>query len=253
MKKLIWIVGAMGILIVIFSFSKNRNSGESLIQPQTLIDRRPVLPSEGSNVMQKAESGYVFPSHFRKRASNFSQSERDKFLLDFEQRYRPAISNWCDAFAGHLPFRFDEVTPEKLVERFSKDDSFAEHVFVINGITLGIRDSRGTAVVDYLNNPEQTKKLAVLPKNAGPPIVEMPLSREDVIKIIEADSGKTYQPYEVRMKPSGFSGSLNGGAFVQIGGDPANGATWNYDLVFASDSQLAFYLRGIQRERPSSP
>jgi hypothetical protein len=185
-------------------------------------------------------------SSIRRRVADFSADEKAQFLADFEQRYRPAISNWCSAYDGHLPLAPEHITPDKFVERFSRDTaSFGEYVFVVDGITLGVRDMRGTAVVDYLNDPQQTRKMTILPKMAGPPITTLPISRDEVLKILEADSGSQYLAHDVRMKPSGFSGALNGGAFVHIGGDPENSASWKYNLVFGPDSKLAFYLRGL--------
>jgi hypothetical protein len=43
----------------------------------------------------------------------------------------------------------------------------------------------------------------------------------------------------IRITPTGFSGSLNGGAYI----DPDNEASWDYDIVLGSDGKLAFYLR----------
>ena len=46
--------------------------------------------------------------------------------------------------------------------------------------------------------------------------------------------------------PSGYSGALNGGAIVNVGGNPDNAASWKYDMVFGADGRLVYYLRGRQ-------
>jgi hypothetical protein len=126
------------------------------------------------------------------------------------------------------------------------DSSYGEYVFVINGITLGVSDSRGVAQVDYLNDPQQTRKLAQIPNGAEAPIATPPITREEILNILETDSGTQFPPSEVRMTPSGFSGSLNGGVMVNVGGTPENGASWTYDMVFGPDGNLAYFLRGIK-------
>lgn len=183
-------------------------------------------------------------SKIRRRASELSDSQRAQFLADFEKRYRPAIEHWFDAYHGHLPFAADAVTPDKLVENIGADASFGEYVFVVDGITLGVRDSKGTAQVDYLNDPKQTRKMSALPNGAEAPIPDMPVNRQEVTQMVATDSGTQFPPNEVRMTPSGFSGALNGGELVHVGGDARNGATWKFDMVFGADGKLAYYLRG---------
>jgi hypothetical protein len=51
-------------------------------------------------------------------------------------------------------------------------------------------------------------------------------------------------PNDIRLIPSGYSGALNGGAIVNVGGTPDNAASWKYDMVIAPDGKLAYYLRG---------
>jgi len=183
-------------------------------------------------------------SKIRRRASELSDSQKAQFLADFEKRYRPAIEHWFDAYHGHLPFAAGDVTPDKLVENIGADASFGEYVFVVDGITLAVRDSKGMAQVDYLNDPKQTGKMSALPNGAEAPIPDMPVNRQEVTQMVATDSGTQFPPSEVRMTPSGFSGGLNGGALVHVGGDARNGATWKFDLVFGADGKLAYYLRG---------
>jgi hypothetical protein len=64
------------------------------------------------------------------------------------------------------------------------------------------------------------------------------------MRAIEAESGTRFAAGEIRIYPSGPSGSLNGGAFVHVGGDPENGASWKYDMVFDPQGKLAYYLKG---------
>ena len=133
---------------------------------------------------------------------------------------------------------------EKFVERIGKNASYNEYIFVVDGITLGIQDSKGVARVDYLNDPRQTQKMAMQPNGAEAPIATTPVERMELMTMLAADSGTKFPANEIRMIPSSFSGSLNGGVMVHVGGDPENAASWKYDLVFGADGKLAYYLKG---------
>ncbi|HWX22437.1 MAG TPA: hypothetical protein VN578_21255 [Candidatus Binatia bacterium] len=180
----------------------------------------------------------------RHKASELTADEKSAFLQNFEQRYKPAIDKWFKAFSGHVPFAPDKVTPDQLAERIGTNPSYNEYVFVIDGITLGVQDSKGVAQVHYLNAPHQTQKLATLPDQNQPPALAPPVAKEEIAQMLLAESGTAFAPQEIRITPSGVSGSLNGGALVSVGGDAENGASWNYDLAFAPDGKLAYYLKG---------
>jgi len=46
------------------------------------------------------------------------------------------------------------------------------------------------------------------------------------------------------MTPTGFSSAINGGAIVEVGGNPANAASWNYTVIFDSNGTINYYIRG---------
>ena len=192
-------------------------------------------------------------SKLKHKAGEFSEDEKTQFRANFASRYKPAIAKWATAFQGHLPFRPEAVTPEHLFERIGRDSSYNEYIFVVDGITLGVADAKGSAQVDYLNDPKQTQKLAMLPDGTEAPTLKNPVTRHQLVQMLEADSGIRFSAHEIRMTPSGLSGSLNGGVLVAVGGDPENLATWNFDLVFGPDSSLAFYLRGKPQLKQGVP
>jgi hypothetical protein len=185
-------------------------------------------------------------SRVKHRASEFTADQEAEFMANFEGKYKPAIAKWCNVFNGHVPFTQDEVTAEKLVERIGIDSAYSEYIFVVDGITLGVQDTKNTVQVDYLNDPEQTKKMATLPDGTHAPTVDMLVTREEIVKMLDELSGTQIRAQDIRMTPSGLSGSLNGGVLANLGGDPENGASWKYDMVFGPDGKLAYYLRGHQ-------
>ncbi len=177
------------------------------------------------------------------KASELSPDQKAEFLANFRHKYKPAIDRWCTAFAGHIPFAPDDVTADKFVERIGLDSAYTECIFVVDGITLGVQDKAGLVQVDYLNAPEQTSKMQNLPNGTQAPIVTIPVTREDIAKMLNAVSDTRFSPREIRMIPSGLSGGLSGGVIANVGGDPENGASWKYDMVFGPDGNLAYYLK----------
>lgn len=237
------------ILVVaggLFSFCLFRHPAKE-VQPSATIPAEPIAAA-ATNVQVAANIppvGQEKPK-VKTRFSEFRDDEKSEFAANFEKRFKPALYKWCNAFDGHVPFAPETVTPEKIVERVGRNDSYYEYVFVVDGITLGIQDKNGSAQVDYLNDPKQTRKMAALPNGAGAPISDIPVNRQEITQMVATDSGTQFPPYEIRMTPSGFSGGLNGGELVHIGGDPQNGASWKFDMVFGADGRLAYYLRGQQ-------
>ena len=159
-------------------------------------------------------------------------------------RYKPALKKWSDAFAGRVPISPDSVTTNNFVSRIGTRPIYREYIFVVDGITLGIQDAKGVARVDYLNAPKETGKMALLPTGKESPISTAPVSKDELVKLLLAEGGTLFKPNDIRLIPSGYSGALNGGAIVNVGGNPDNAASWKYDMVFGADGRLVYYLRG---------
>jgi len=233
--------GAFVVVVVVFMRSPPRMN-KSIVAIQDAPKATNILnvPVTLTNTARAANAR----SKIRKRASEFSDEEKRQFSADFEKTYRPRILNWCSNYDGRVPFSPDEISADKLAERFSNGSAYSEYVFVVDGITVGLRESKDAVRVDYLNDPKQTRKMAELPNTGEPPIVSNPIDRAEIARLLEAEGGKRFSPFDIRMKQSGFSGGLNGGVLVSIGGDPKNEASHEYDLVFGPDGKLAYYLRG---------
>lgn len=65
-----------------------------------------------------------------------------------------------------------------------------------------------------------------------------------MVKTLFAEGGNQFSPNEIRLIPNRYSGALNGSAFVNVGGDPNNAASWKYDMIFDADGKLVYYLKG---------
>ena len=189
----------------------------------------------------------VFFPKLKTKLSEFTSAQRDKLEKDFPAKYQPAIQEWCSSYQGHVPFDPSDVTLDKFVERVGRNEEHMEFVFVVSGITLGVEDSRTGVDVDYLNAPQQSRKMALVPDGSAP-VMATPVSREEIQQMLQADGWSDTNEW-MEIIPTGLSGSLNGGAMVHVGGNPDNGASWKYNLVFGPDGKLAFYLRGLEIPR----
>jgi hypothetical protein len=178
----------------------------------------------------------------RVRASEFDEQQKAEFQANFQSKYKPAIDKWCLAYQKHLPFAPEDLTADKFVERIGRSTSYFNYTFVVDGTTLCVEDSRNGIFVSYLNAP-QAKQLMQLPSGEQPSS-NTSVERQEITQILALDSGVRFNPDEIRITPTAFSTGINGGAYVEIGGDPNNAVTWKYTLVFGADGKLAYYMRG---------
>lgn len=224
-------------LLLLFRHPVGKNQTEAELFKPAIKSNTPAASSPNTFPLQSL-------SKLKSRLSDFTDAEKDEFRSNFVARYKPALLKWSEAFSGRMPLNPDAVTPEKFVERVGKNASYREYIFVVDGITLGIQDSKGIARVDYLNDPKQTGKMTRLPTAGEVPVSSTPVSKDEVVKMLSAEGGTQFKPNDIRLIPSGYSGALNGGAIVNVGGNPDNAASWQYDIVFSADGQLAYYLKG---------
>ena len=170
-----------------------------------------------------------------------SEAELAEVKAAFEQKLKPAVERWCKAYAGHVPFQ-----PEALrVDTFSSAigrGRFCMYLFVLDGMTVAVEDSERGVLFNHLNTPA-SKKLVQLP-HGTPPDPSMPVTRDEIAKMLKADSGIDFPPAEVRITPTAFSSAMSGGAQVTVGGDPIDFGSWKFNLVFGPDGNLTYYLRG---------
>lgn len=187
------------------------------------------------------------PITLKFRANEFSDKEKTDFAENFKTKYRPAILKWTAADHGHVPISPADVTIDKLAERVG-NDIYSEYIFVVDGVTLGVRDSKAEVTVDYLNVRRETQKLNTLANGSEVPKVTSPVNQQDILKMVRDDIGAQVAAKDVRTISSGISSGLNGGAVVEVGGDPNNFASWRLNLVFSADGSLAYYLKNPPEE-----
>ena len=179
------------------------------------------------------------------RASEFTSTEKEDLARLFRERLQPAITNWTAAYENHLPFRPEDITFENFHSRLGKN----LYTFMVGDTTLTITDTRdGAAHVFYLMTRSGATELNKLPSLGTAPDLTVPVQKADVIRMVKADTGMTFLPNQVLIKPTGAASSLMGGAFVDIGLDVGNGVyksftKSNLSMVFGADGNLVNYQR----------
>ena len=166
--------------------------------------------------------GLGLPSASKYPLPNLRADEKAAFEKEFVERLKPAVERWCKTYAGHVPFRLEDVTPDKFRERFGDSPAFYDYGFVINGTTLSVVDYHGEVFVAYLMSPAAALLFQV-PNNPEPP-KPVSVTREDVLRLLKADSGQDFPPEQIAWRPTAYAGAMNGGVSVDVG-EGVNAAT----------------------------
>ncbi len=191
--------------------------------------------------------------HLKRHPEELSDQERAEFERKFKANIKPAIGRWFKVYKGHVPFRLEEATADRLRELAwggtypGGNTSLWSYGFVIGGTTLAVTENHGRFVLDYLMSPDAMLLLKT-PSNPEPP-KPVSISGEEVMRLIEADSGRDFPPDQVAMRPTAYAGAMNGGLSVNVGkgvNQPAMVFTdLKYTMVFGPDGNLACYGRGV--------
>lgn len=120
------------------------------------------------------------------------------------------------------------------------------YTFMIGDTTFTMLQAQESARVSYLMTSKAAAEMNSLPGQGFVPNLKPPVSREEVIRMVKADSGVEYKPNEVLIRPTAAACALNGGAFVRIlptGADPEDGLSSVIDLVFDAEGRVVNYER----------
>jgi len=187
----------------------------------------------------------------RQKANEMSDAEKIEMTNLFMTKLKPAAEKWALVYTNRVPFDLADLTMDKFAERFGRDSKvYHSYTFVMGDITFGIVEQNGTAHVQYLASRKAVAAMSTMPTTGAAPDMSMPVTRQDVKAMAEADSGEQFPPNLVQLKPSAQSGSFAGGAIVNVGsevknavGIPISKTSAGINYVFAKDGTLAFYLR----------
>jgi hypothetical protein len=205
----------------------------------------PVAPAATNNPQAGVMAMASNLMSWRKNSKSFTPEERAALEKKFAEKLKPAVEKWCSAYAGHVPFKPEDLTMNNFVERLGRKEKYMSYTFVLNGITISVRESSGQTVLHYIASGPEMHSLNQLPNDGVSPSLNVPVTREEIIRMVKADSGVEFQPSEIELRPTGAASALGGGAFVHIGhlgGDPNNGLC-KLDFVFGPDGNIVNYER----------
>jgi hypothetical protein len=189
-------------------------------------------------ILTDTQSQFANPS---KRASDFSPQEKIDLEKKFNSRFKPALENWCKAYGGRSPFLPSDVSFDKFHSKLAG----GFYTFMIGDTTLTIFDSKKGTRVFYVMTREAAKLLNSIPTSGAPRNLAVPIKRDEVLKMVKADTGVDYQPSQVEIKPTAAACALDGGAFVEVGrvmkGDMEILTENSLSFVVSSDGKLVSY------------
>src|ERR1035437_8459172 len=212
-------VGLLAVIALVLLHKGGTPSPSKQLEAASAVTSAPDIPSQHplSNLLAQARNIGV-------RKAVLTAEERADLERKYTASIKPAVEKWCKAYGSRVPFKPEDLTLDKFKEQIGRNAAFTIYTFMLDGITLCVRDSNGRVVVNYLNAP-QSKQLSQLP-GGTPPTLRMSVSRTDVIRMVAEESGTEFKPNEVQVRPNGLASAMNGGAFVDIAplwGDPNNG------------------------------
>ena len=188
---------------------------------------------------------------FHQLASQMSDAEKAKVTNLFATKLKPAAEKWASVYGDRVPFNLGDLTMDKFFERTGPDSGlYHSYTFVMGDITLGIAEQNGETAVQYLASRSGLRATQTLPSTGVAPDLSMPVTREQVTALVQADCGEQFPPNLVQLIPSAESGSLAGGALVNVGsavknaaGIPISKSKRGFNYIFAKDGTLAYYMR----------
>src|SRR6185312_1983569 len=128
-------------------------------------------------------------------ANQLSEAEKIEMTNTFVTKLKPAVEKWALVYSNRVPFNLEELTMDKFVERFGRDSkTFHSYTFVMGDITLSIAEQNGATQVQYLASKRAVRTMSSMPTTGTSPDLSMPVTRQDVKTLAEADSGQQFPP-----------------------------------------------------------
>lgn len=165
-------------------------------------------------------------------ATAFTPEQKSEFEKRFNERMKPAIDKWANAYAGHLPFDASVITADKL--HSTLDGGF--FTFMIGDTTVTVLDNRKGTKVFYLMEKQAALDLNNVSKGGVTRDLTTPIKADEVLKMASADTGLTYALKDVVIKPTATFCNIDGGAYVEVGIKYANG------LLLVDPNNLSFTM-----------
>jgi len=243
------VIGAVAVAVMAwFLWTKAPHEPPAAVPPPSVSVPTITVSSNAPVIAAKPQP---LPGNLTKRPSEFTDEEKQEFTNLFLTKLKPVAEKWASVYTNRVPFNLDDLTADKFVSQLGRNrTNYRSYTFVMGDITFVIQEFHGDTYVNYLASRRGMGAMNTLPKLAGPADLSMPVTREQVLDLVEADSGKRFPSNEVNLIPTGQSGSLMGGVDAEVGKDANNPEfvhvttkEMSFSLTFGPDGKLVYYER----------
>ncbi len=245
--KIVAGVGCLAVTIMIVVISRDRRN--PIIQPKPF---EPVVPALLVTQQASAPQRSGMPAFKGNlRVEDMTPEQRDVLAHMFTNQFKPALRKWCQAYHGHLPIDPSDVRLDQFKNRLGNDNGYGTQMysFVTDSgatITFAARSGNPAYIMQFMTR-DAGPALNSLPTPGTAPNLTTPVNRQDVIQMVEEDTGYIFSPNNVLLRPTGAACSLQGGAFVDLGGNYGDQyyhiTGTNVQFVFGSDGNIVNYER----------
>ena len=175
-----------------------------------------------------------------KPASALSPKEKEILKQLFAERFKSAIDRWANAYKGHIPFDVSEINLNNFYAV-----SAGCYTFMIGSTTFVIYNSKDKAKVFYLMTKQGAHDFNSIPTDGKPRDLSVPITKEEVLPMAEADTGLHYELKDIVIRPTGAYCVIDGGADVEVGIKHENGmeiaAIDNLSFTLGKDGKFITY------------
>jgi hypothetical protein len=182
--------------------------------------------------------------HLIHRLTELSDGQKADISKLFNEKFSPVLMRWSNAYSNRIPFDVSQVTMDK----FHSTLGARMYTFMIGDTTLTFMlDQNGeNPCVGYMMVRQAALAMNRLPAPGTQPSLATPITSAQVLDMVNADTGTTFKPNEVIIRPTGKASAMNGGAFVDLlptGADPNNFLNYKLSMTFDSNGMLVDYER----------
>ena len=247
MRLAVW--GALLLVIVggWFWFQRAKQDVMEKANPAMKVQREREEQIEVFNLTAKAIMRRTMKNsrpHLIQRGSELPTEKMTDIAKLFKEQFHPVLMKWAAAYSNRIPFDVSDITMDKF------HSTLGSHMFtfMLGNTTLTFMLDRNgqNARVGYMMVRQAAVAINQLPAPGTMPNLALPITPSQALNMVAADTGTTFKPNEVIIRPTGKARAMNGGAFVDIlptGADPNNSLNYKLSMIFDSNGKLLNYER----------
>jgi hypothetical protein len=246
-RLVVWSALLLAIIGGWFWFQRARRDVMERAAPWLKIQREREEQMEAFNATSKKlllRAATNSQPHLIHRAGELPDGQKADIAKLFKEKFQPALMKWAAAYSNRIPFDVAGVTLDKF------HSTLGSHMFTFmigdTTLTFMLDQNGGNPRVGYMMVRQAAVAMNHLPASGMKPNLDTPVTSSQVLEMVAADTGITFKPNEVIIRPTAKASAMNGGAFVDIlptGADPNNFMNYKLSMTFDSNGKLVDYER----------